>query len=199
VAVPEADIRETVAEVLSRRAYEDVDPSVVARVLTAVRDAVARLLTDAFGSSVGAMVGYGLLVLAAVVAVVVAARLVRRTQRDAGIRQQHVAARQRSVDEWLEDAARFAADDDHASAVRAAFRALLASLDERGVFDDRPATSVGEAIAAVHATVPDLAPAVADAGACFERVHYGHRPATPTDTATVLAAVESTRRAQVHA
>jgi Domain of unknown function (DUF4129) len=83
-----------------------------------------------------------------------------------------------SVD-WAARADEALRSGDRHEAVRALYLALLASLAGKGILDDAPALTAGEARFAVQRRRPALLPSIARATESYERVIYGG--ATPDD------------------
>lgn len=76
-----------------------------------------------------------------------------------------------------------AARGDYASAVLERFRALVRSLDERGVIDERPGLTAHEAAELAAAALPGAAGELVGAGRLFDDVCYGHAGAGPDEDA----------------
>lgn len=75
--------------------------------------------------------------------------------------------------DWLAEAERSLGAGDPASAVRSLYRAMLVALQARGIIEDAPSVTAGEARLAVSAARPSLGPLVGRATTVFERVAYG--------------------------
>ncbi|WP_418276214.1 DUF4129 domain-containing protein [Isoptericola jiangsuensis] len=87
---------------------------------------------------------------------------------------------------------RAAADDaaragDWALAVVERFRAVVRSLEERAVLDDRPGRTAREAADDAGLRLPGLAGALTESARTFDGVCYGHLPAGPEDDAALRA------------
>ncbi|WP_426562289.1 DUF4129 domain-containing protein [Angustibacter sp. McL0619] len=74
-----------------------------------------------------------------------------------------------------------AAQGRWADAVRERFRAVVRSLDERALLDDRPGRTADEAAREAGRVLPDLADRLTLAATVFDDVSYGDRPATAED------------------
>ena len=68
-------------------------------------------------------------------------------------------------------------------AVRERFRAVVRTLEERVVLDERPGRTADEAALEAAAELPDLAAPLREGAALFDDVCYGERPATADDDA----------------
>lgn len=84
----------------------------------------------------------------------------------------------------LRDAADAAAQrGDWHDAVADRFRALVRSLEERAVLDERPGRTAHEAVEAAGERLPGVAGELRDAGRLFDDVVYGDQGAGPADDA----------------
>lgn len=68
---------------------------------------------------------------------------------------------------------------DYATAVVERFRAIIRSLDERGLVEDYPGMTAQEASVLAATALPDLAGAFHQAGNLFDAVRYGEVVSTP--------------------
>lgn len=170
---------------LSRRQYQDAQPSLLNRVLgRAVRE-LLDLLDRAAARVPGG--GLGLLLLAALLVLLVAVVLARLRPRRDGRRAAlfDAAAPATAADHRrLADAA--AARGDHADAVRERLRAVVRDLEERGVLDPRPGRTAGEVARDAGAAVPAVAGDLRRGVRLFDDVWYGGRAATAADYATLV-------------
>lgn len=89
-----------------------------------------------------------------------------------------------------------AARGDWATAVLERFRALVRSLDERSVLDDRPGMTAHEAAGMAAAALPDQARGIRWAGRLFDDVCYGHLTPTREDDARLRELAAATSRAR---
>ncbi|MBB2922928.1 DUF4129 domain-containing protein [Cellulomonas cellasea] len=179
---PGADeARRWVERELLEPVYDD-SPSLLERIL----DWVSSLFDDvpALGLD-GRTAALVIVVLLAVVAAVVlyVAGPVRRSRRSGsggivlGGDDTRTAAQLRAA----ADAA--ASRGDWHEAVAERFRAVVRSLEERTVLDERPGRTAHEAVEAAAYRLPGSAPALRDAGRLFDDVVYGDQPAGPSDDA----------------
>ncbi|MGF0117711.1 DUF4129 domain-containing protein [Promicromonospora sp. Marseille-Q5078] len=181
VVVPVDPDRETahrwLLEELSRPEYA-TSPSLLERLL--------RWLGDLFD---GLTLGDGRFPLAfvLVVAVVLVAaiawwvagpvRLSRRPRRSVVV----LDGDERSAAELRASADAAAAREDWSAAVLDRFRALVRSLEERVVLDERPGRTAQEAADDAAARLPSVAAGLHGAAALFDDVCYGTLPAGPED------------------
>ena len=84
----------------------------------------------------------------------------------------------RPAEESRSLADRYAADGRFAEAVRERLRAMVRSLVERGVIDNRPGWTITELAAAAGSARPATAAPLAEAARIFSDIWYGQRPAT---------------------
>ena len=80
-----------------------------------------------------------------------------------------------------------AADQRWADAVRERFRAVVRTLDERTLLDDRPGRTADEAAREAGRVLPDLAAGLTAAARLFDDVTYGDADAGPADDARLRA------------
>lgn len=186
---PDAETaRRWLTEELSDRAYRETE-GLIPRIL--------RWISELFSGSgtVDLGLGWWTLIGAAAVAVVVAVALVvagpvrrsRRTRTPEAVLGDSL----RSAQDWRESAARAARQGDHAAAVLDSFRALVRSLEERALLDERPGRTAAEAAHEAEPRFPAHAPALHDAGRVFDEVCYGDRPGSLGDYER-MAALDAT-------
>lgn len=189
-------IDDAVRSILDNPPYVE-EPSLLERILQwlAERGIFDAALDDTTLGIVNLVVQ--LLVVAIVVALVwLVVRRVRTgaflPSRRGGPRVEHLAA-DRSAADWLRDARRAAAEGRNRDAVRAAYRAIVVQLVDRGVLPDTPGATVGahrESLAR-SAVLADLqARGFTAASDVFEAVWYGDRDADDEDVAVVVGAAD---------
>ena len=108
-------------------------------------------------------------------------------QRDPGREAAVSIERSRRADQWEAEAERLEAAGDWKPALRARFRALVATLVERGHVDDVPGRTTGEYRAEVRAGLPEAADAFAGATYLFEDAWYGDEPTGEVENARFRA------------
>ena len=168
-------------EELSKRVYQQARPSIEQQVL----GAIWRWLDHAYHRIVGATPGGAVGLLLIIVALAAAA--VAFTQR------RGVSARRRGGATGLDlpadvtseslraEAEAFAARREWAEAVRARLRAVVRTLEERGVLDPRPGRTAAEVAAEAGSTRPDLRDPLWIGAQTFGEIWYGRRTATAAD------------------
>ena len=145
-------------------------------VYAAVNDAFSWLIDRTPG---GEVVFYGLIgAIIALVAFLVARRLVRRRARGAAVADRQAGRGRREDPRELERAAATAEHaGDHAAAVRLRFRAGLLRLGERGAIDYRASLTTGEVAGTLGSEDFERV------GETFDEVAYGGRIASADDSA----------------
>jgi Domain of unknown function (DUF4129) len=158
----------------------DAEPPLGQRIIEWLIEQLNRLIDGAAGALTSPV---GAIVLAAVIAVIAAIVL----------RYSPLARRAASRDARLFDDGRRLARDHRAAAEAAArdqqwsaavverFRAIVATLEERSVLDERPGRTADEAARDAGAAVPGLATDLLAAAQLFDVVHYGGGDATADD------------------
>ncbi|GHG57368.1 hypothetical protein GCM10011331_25340 [Flavimobilis marinus] len=186
---PDAETaRRWLTDELADSAYQETE-GLIPRIL--------RWISELFSGSGSVDLGIGWLTLigALVVAVVVAIALVvagpLRRARRARTAEAVLGETTLSAQEWRERAAAAARSQDHATAVLDAFRALVRSLEERALLDERPGRTAAEAAHEAEPRFPAHAPALHDAGRVFDEVCYGDRPGSLGDYER-MAALDAT-------
>ncbi|WP_377271079.1 DUF4129 domain-containing protein [Peterkaempfera sp. SMS 1(5)a] len=172
--------REAARHELSNPAYHRNDPSLLQRLLDWAWRQFDRLLGQVGGD---ALTGTpGLLVFLGVALIIGLAlwwRLgaPRRAARTTGAVL--FDARRRTAAEHRAAAERHAADGQWAEAVRERTRAVVRSLEERALLDERPGRTADEAAAEAGAALPAHAEALRHAVRTFDDITYGDRPGDP--------------------
>ncbi len=97
----------------------------------------------------------------------------------------------RTAEHLRADAAAAARRGDWEAATLDQFRAIIRSLDERAILDDRPGLTAWEASRAAELSFPALGTLWRQAASTFDAVRYGHTPAKPEDHHRMLALDEA--------
>lgn len=178
-------------EELSKSAYTEHEPGWLELALGWLIRQLNQILDSAAGTIPGGLVGLLLLLALLVAAFVVirwrlgAVSAARRRIPDTGV----FTGGRRSAAEHRAAGSDAAGLADWDTAVREAFRAIVANLTERTVLQDRAGRTADE----TAREVGDRAPAVAAAARVFDEVAYGDRTATEQAYATVREADEAAR------
>jgi hypothetical protein len=166
---------------LSKLIYAKERPSLTTRILRAIgrwfRDLLDHLLSVTPGRGLGAVV----LLVAIVVAAIVVRRYLGPVASTAVPAVPHLADATRSATQLRRDADNLAAAGQYAEAVRDRLRALVRMLEDQGVLDYRPGRTADEvareAAPAIGARADQLRACTRD----FDEIWYGGRPAGPDD------------------
>lgn len=195
--VPDADTAREWAEAeLSRAVYHE-QPSLLSRALDWLMERIAAFWDAFSGADPGAS---GLLLVGILVAVIAVALLVAgplRRSRSARPSTEVFAEDARSAAELSASADALAAAGRWNEAVLDRFRAILRSLVERAVLEERPGLTADEASAEAGAALPTCAADLRLASRLFDDVCYGDRQAERADDEwlrEVAAAVRDARR-----
>ena len=113
---------------------------------------------------------------------------VRRSRRLATARKHSVFEDDnRPAAEILTGAERAAQSGDWRTAVIESYRALIRSLEERDLIDDRPGITAHEAAGETSERFPDVAESMLKSADAFDATRYGHYGATESDYNTIRA------------
>ncbi|GGW20281.1 membrane protein [Streptomyces capoamus] len=177
VTVPRDPAREAARRELSKRMYHENDPGLLQRALNAFWNWVGRLFGAASSATPGGTVGL-LVVILFVVAVLAALWWRLGTPR-----RRPVSAAVLFDERPRSAAAHRAAGEAHAAqghwtqAVQERMRALVRSLEERALLDERPGRTADEAAAEGGRVLPAHADRLRAAAREFDDVTYGGRGA----------------------
>jgi hypothetical protein len=183
-------------EELSKEIYRANRPGLVRRLLGWIIDRVGELLDKVAGVSPGGHAGLVVLALLVVVAVVAVRLKVGPVGRRRASDPALFTGRARTAAEHRAAADGHAARGEWAEAVRERLRAVVRSLEERAVLDERPGRTADEAAAEAGAALPSCADDLRRAARVFDDVWYGGRPAGPGSDATLRALDEKVRAAR---
>ena len=172
-------------EELAKQIYRDAGPGLVERLVRWLLEQAGRLLDGAAGVSPGGYAGL-VVVLLLVAAAVVAVRLkVGPLGRRAAREEALFVGRTRTAAQHRAAADAHAAAGEWAEAVRERLRAVVRSLEERAVLDERPGRTADEAAAEAGRALPSCAAGLRSAAVLFDEVWYGGRPAGPESYAAL--------------
>jgi hypothetical protein len=176
--VPRDPAREEAARELSKDIYRRNEPSAFEQLV----DWLQRQLTELFSRTAGSTPGgtIGLLIIVTVVLALIVAVLIRfgplaRSRRSAQVA--HLEPTETEAEHRrLADA--FAADGKYDEAVRERLRAIVRSLTERGVLDNRLGRTATEIAVEAGSELPTVAADLLAATDTFGAIWYGRLPAT---------------------
>ena len=156
-------------EELAKQVYRDAGPGLVERLVRWLLEQAGRLLDGAAGVSPGGYAGL-VVVLLLVAAAVVAVRLkVGPLGRRAAREEALFVGRTRTAAQHRAAADAHAAAGAWAEAVRERLRAVVRSLEERAVLDERPGRTADEAAAEAGRALPSCAAGAAGCGGAVRR------------------------------
>ena len=172
-------------EELAKQVYRDAGPGLVERLVRWLLEQAGRLLDGAAGVSPGGYSGL-VVVLLLVAAAVVAVRLkVGPLGRRAAREEALFIGRTRTAAQHRAAADAHAAAGAWAEAVRERLRAVVRSLEERAVLDERAGRTADEAAAEAGRALPSCAAGLRAAAVLFDEIWYGGRPAGPESYAAL--------------
>ena len=172
-------------EELAKQVYRDAGPGLVERLVRWLLEQAGRLLDGAAGVSPGGYSGL-VVVLLLVAAAVVAVRLkVGPLGRRAAREEALFVGRTRTAAQHRAAADAHAAAGAWAEAVRDRLRAVVRSLEERAVLDERAGRTADEAAADAGRALPSCAVGLRAAAVLFDEIWYGGRPAGPESYAAL--------------
>jgi len=172
-------------EELAKQVYRDAGPGLVERLVRWLLEQAGRLLDGAAGVSPGGYSGL-VVVLLLVAAAVVAVRLkVGPLGRRAAREEALFVGRTRTAAQHRAAADAHAAAGAWAEAVRERLRAVVRSLEERAVLDERAGRTADEAAADAGRALPSCAVGLRAAAVLFDEIWYGGRPAGPESYAAL--------------
>jgi hypothetical protein len=172
-------------EELSKHIYQQARPSIVQQIISAVWrwlvHAYHRIVDATPGGPVGLLVILAVLGLAAVIFTRRGGSGKRRSRALTGLELPGDV----SSGQLRAEADVFAARADWAQAVRARLRAVVRTLEERGVLDPRPGRTAAEVAAEAGSARPDLRDLLWKGALTFGEIWYGRRPASSADDAVM--------------
>jgi hypothetical protein len=188
-----AEAAQLAREELAKQVYRDAGPGLVERLVRWLIDKAGGLLDDVAGVSPGGYAGLVVVLLLVVVAVVAVRLKVGPLGRQVARDEALFTGRARSAAEHRAAADAHAAAGQWADAVRERLRAVVRSLEERAVLDERPGRTADEAAADAGLALPSCADGLRRAARLFDEIWYGGRPAGPESDATLRALDERVR------
>jgi hypothetical protein len=183
-------------EELAKEIYRTHRPGLAQRFVSWLIEQVGNLLDKAAGVSPGGHAGLVVLVLLVVVAVVAVRLKVGPLARRGAAEQPLFTGRARTAAEHRTAAEQHAARGEWAEAVRERLRAVVRSLEERAVLDERAGRTADEAATEGGLALPGCAAQLRDAARLFDDVWYGGRPAGPDEDARMRAVDDAVRAAR---
>ncbi len=184
------------AEELSGQAYQSAKPGWLSEAFTWVVEKLLRFLDTVDGAVPGGILAVVLMVVVLIVLVVVI-RLRSGPLATAAKSGRAVFAGQRKASgEHRKAAEDAAARDDFDDAVRERFRAVVRSLEERALLDEKSGRTADEAAVEAGRLLPEVADPLRAGARLFDDVHYGGIPATEAGYRSLSELDERCRRAR---
>lgn len=179
---PDAETaRQWAIEELSKNRYQEHGPSWIQRAWDWILDKLGNLFhLEIDGGSLAAI----LIIVAIFVLLFLATRaVVGPVRRSFRIKRSHSVFEDdtRSSSDMRAAANAAASREDWNLAILERFRAIIRSLEERDLIDDRPGVTADEAAGETGVRFPDVLTRMAGAADLFDRVRYGHDAATQAD------------------
>jgi Domain of unknown function (DUF4129) len=189
------EARELAIRELANPAY-DADPPLPQRVVEWIIQRIQELI----GRAAGALdEGFGIAILAAVLALVIAAVVLRMgpLARRRRVRSEPLfPTGRRTAAEYRAAADAAAAEENWSAAVIERYRAIVVGFEERGLLEPRPGRTADEAAAEAGVIFPGLVAELTDASRLFDAVRYGGHAATHVDDARMRRLDDEARAAR---
>lgn len=195
--VPRDPAQDEARRELSKEVYRQHEASMFTQAIDWIQRQVAELLGEVSNSTPGGSLSLliiVLLVVALIVAILVRfgplARSGHRRGADDELMPTVSEAEHRRLADW------FAAEGRYAEAVRERLRAIVRSLTERGVLDDRLGRTATEIAVEAGRRLPTVAADLLEATSTFGAIWYGRRTATADHDALLRAVDEKVAAAR---
>ncbi len=170
-------VREAIDAILARPEFAPEPRSWLERGRDLVLERLAELLQAMFDAGAGGVVGWTIVVVLALAAVLLALRFSRGLRADPTVAPDASRPPLRPATDWWADAAAHEAAGEWRAGLRCRWRALVADLAGRGLVEEVPGRTAGEYRQQVAAALPAAAPDFDAATALFEAAWYGEHPA----------------------
>lgn len=169
------EVRRVADEVLADAVFDRPPPGLLARARDWFFERIGDAVESVLGSAGSGLLGWAVVAMLVLGAVLIVVRFTRGIQRDPGTAVGTPSGPRRPPTDWLADATRFEAAGDWRAGLRCRHRALVASLAASGLVDEVPGRTAGEYRVDVARSVPAVAPDFDGATALFEVAWYGGR------------------------
>ncbi|MDP9452222.1 MAG: DUF4129 domain-containing protein [Actinomycetota bacterium] len=169
-------VRSTIEAILARPEFAPEPRSWLERLRDLVLERLGDLLAALLDAGAGGLVGWVVVAVLGVVAVVLALRLTRGLRPDPVAAPGTEPAPGRSAVDWRADAAAHEAAGQWRAALRCRWRALVADLAGRGLVEEVPGRTAGEYRRQVAEVLPEAASDFDAATTLFEEAWYGEHP-----------------------
>jgi hypothetical protein len=192
---PDRDLaRRWAGEELAGREYRAARPSLLARLMSWLRERLQDLpVPDGPGSRLALLV----------VVLTVVGTVVYAVQRSGGLRRQVRVSTEaifgdptRTAADHRSTAGTAERDEDWRTAVVERFRAVTRELEERAVLVPHPGRTADEVALEAGSWLPDLADRLRHGAGVFDDVHYGDQPASADEATALRELDDAVRRAR---
>lgn len=170
-----AHVRELTKRILSEAQFHQPAKPWLTRLSDWLSKEIARLLDTLASGTEAGFIAWIIVGVAVAGAALLLRRFARRIQRDPGIAVEHTIAPKRTASDWNAFAAAHRQAGEWREAVRCGYRAMVATLAERGVVDEMPGRTAREYERLIDRNLPGATVAFGDATDLFEAVWYGDR------------------------
>ena len=170
-----AHVRELTKRILSEAQFHQPAKPWLTRLSDWLSREITRLLDTLASGTESGFIAWIIVGIAVAGAALLLRRFTRRIQRDPGIAVEHTIAPKRTASDWNALAAAHRQAGQWREAVRCGYRAMVATLAERGVVDEVPGRTAREYERLIDRNLPGATVAFGDATDLFEAVWYGDR------------------------
>ncbi len=169
--------REAIDAILARPEFAPEPRSWAERARDWVLDQLGELLQAMLDAGAGGVVGWSVVAVLALVAVLLALRFSRGLRADPTVSLSTGSGPRRPAVDWRADAAAHEAAGEWRAGLRCRWRALVADLAGRGLVEEVPGRTAGEYRRQVADALPTASADFDAATALFEAAWYGEHPA----------------------
>lgn len=175
---------------LARPEYAGAREGLVDRLISAIFEALGRLLDSIDTVTGDSVAGTVIVVVVVAAAAVVLARAARTVRRDPRGDLALLVTPGRAPEDWEAEAAAAEAEGRWRDALRARYRLGIARLAARGLVEEVPGRTTGEYLREASANVPGAAPDLRAVTEAFDAAWYGDRAVDAPDVRAVSDGVE---------
>lgn len=161
-------VQELARRILSEAQFHQPPKPWLQRALDWIANEISRFLNALASGSGAGVIAWVIVAVAIGIAILLLRKFARRVQRDPGVESEVRPARRRTAADWSSLAEAHRKAGEWKESVRCEYRALVATLAERGVIDEIPGRTAREYEQLVGIAAFD------DATGLFEAVWYGN-------------------------
>lgn len=170
-------MRRAIEAILARPELAPPRRSLLERAQDWVFERLVQLVHALMGSGGGSILGWVVVALVTLAAIVLAVRFSKGLRPDPSERADATPGHRRSAIDWRALAAGHEAAREWRAAMRCRWRALVSELARRGLLEEVPGRTAGEYRRQLSAALPSAATDFDVATALFEAAWYGDHPA----------------------